>query len=63
MGQVIGESTAYGEQPATTPLGFEHLLGTIWDTVFDLGTIRLRPDLPRDMKTMIEGAKPIPGLG
>ncbi len=63
MGQVIGESTAYGEQPATTPLGFEHLLGTIWGTVFDLGKIRLRPDLPREMKTLIEVAKPIPGLG
>ena len=62
MGQVIGESTAHGEAPATAPLGFEHLLGTIWGTLFDLGTIRLRPDLSREMMTLIEGAQPIPGL-
>lgn len=59
MSQVIGESTAKGEEPKSGPVGFEGLLGTIWHTLFDLGQLRLKPGLPRSLLTEIETAKPI----
>jgi len=59
MGQVVGESTAKAEEPKTEPIGFDGLLGTLWQTLFDPGELRLKPGLPRELLTEIEQAKPI----
>jgi len=62
MGQVVGESTRMGEEPKSTKLGFDQLLGTIWHCLLDLGELRVRQGLPRELKQVIERARPIPEL-
>ncbi|MEX1095358.1 MAG: DUF1501 domain-containing protein [Planctomycetales bacterium] len=62
MGQVIGETTARGEEPKGEPLGYDALLGTLWHAMFDVGQVRLRQGLPGDLLRQIERAQPIPGL-
>lgn len=44
-GRVIGQSTKDGGEPATDPLTVKHLIATILHTVFDVGQLRLQPDL------------------
>ncbi|HZZ72598.1 MAG TPA: DUF1501 domain-containing protein [Pirellulales bacterium] len=61
-GQVIGQSTRNGGEPATEPLGISHLLGTIMHTLFDLGTVRTTRGLPTDLVQALTGWTPIPGL-
>lgn len=59
MGQVIGESTSKAEEPKSEPIGYDGLLGTLWHTLFDVGQLRLRPNLPRELLTEIEQVAPI----
>jgi uncharacterized protein (DUF1501 family) len=63
MGQVIGESTARAEEPKSERLGYEHLLGVIWHTLFDVGQLRLKRDLPRELLAELEQVKSIDPLG
>lgn len=58
-GQVIGESTAKAEVPKTEPIGYDGLLGTLWHTLFDVGQLRLRPSLPRELLSELERSEPI----
>jgi hypothetical protein len=58
-GQVIGESTSKAEEPKSEPIGDERLLGTLWHTLFDVGQLRLRPGLPRELLTELERVEPI----
>ncbi len=44
-GQVIGQSTRDGGEPATEPFGPKHLISTILHTVFDAGQLRLVPSM------------------
>jgi hypothetical protein len=62
MGQVIGQSTANAEEPATDPIRMDHLLATILHVMFDLGEVRVQRGLPREIETMVAEAKPIAEL-
>lgn len=62
MGQVIGQSTADGSQPATEPLKPSHLMATILNTLFDVGQLRLETALPHELRTAIDTFEPIPHL-
>ncbi|MFO0877141.1 MAG: DUF1501 domain-containing protein [Gemmataceae bacterium] len=61
MGQVIGQSSRNGGDPASEPMTVRHLLGTIMHSMFDLGRLRLVRGLPREIQTMAEYPT-IPGL-
>jgi uncharacterized protein (DUF1501 family) len=61
-GVVIGESTSRAEEPKSRPLGYDDLLGTLWHTLFDVGTLRLRTDLPRSLQDELARVRPIPQL-
>jgi uncharacterized protein (DUF1501 family) len=59
-GQVIGQSTRDGGEPRTEPIKVPHLISTIMHTVFDVGRLRLQPDLAQLSRL---GDQPtIPGL-
>jgi uncharacterized protein (DUF1501 family) len=49
MGQVIGQSDRQAGNPATERYTPRHLLGTVMETMFNVGDVRLLPDLPRDV--------------
>ncbi|HJZ57016.1 MAG TPA: DUF1501 domain-containing protein, partial [Gemmataceae bacterium] len=59
VGQVIGRSDAQGGRPASDPLGPPELLATIIHFLFDVPQLRLRTDLPRDLKPLLENGEPI----
>ncbi len=59
MGQVIGQSDARAERPASEAYQPSHLLATIMHTLFDLGRLRLDQSLPRDVAAVLLGGKPI----
>jgi uncharacterized protein (DUF1501 family) len=44
-GQVLGQSTRDGGEPATDPYNPKHLVSTILHTVFDVGLLRLMPNV------------------
>jgi len=44
-GQVIGQSTRDGGEPATNPFTTANLISTILHTLFDPALLRLEPDL------------------
>ncbi len=54
MGQVIGRSDAIGDRPTTTPYRPAHLFATVMRFLFDVGQLRLRTDINRDLKAAIE---------
>ncbi len=62
MGQVVGDSTRMGEEPKSNKLGFDQLLGTIWHSLFELGELRVRRGLPRELQQVVERVSPIPQL-
>ncbi|HZZ77260.1 MAG TPA: DUF1501 domain-containing protein [Gemmataceae bacterium] len=49
MGQVIGQSDRQAGTPATERYTPRHLLGTVMETLFHTGEVRLQSDLPRDI--------------
>jgi hypothetical protein len=59
MGQVIGRSTANGGEPADNPVQRHNLLSTIWHTLFDVGALRLRPDVPSRVAQLLTDNEPI----
>lgn len=61
MGQIIGQSTRDGGEPATSPVTIQHLIATILHTLFDVGKLRTLPGLPRELLALTEWS-PIPGL-
>jgi len=58
-GQVIGQSTRDGGEPATDNLDPSHLISTIMHTLFDVGELRLVPGIPAPVMKLCE-ADPIP---
>ncbi|MFM7844781.1 MAG: DUF1501 domain-containing protein [Planctomycetota bacterium] len=62
MGQVIGQSTRDGGQPATEPMTIAHLYATIFHTLFDVGQLRIQQGLSRDVLKIATAAEPITGL-
>jgi hypothetical protein len=58
-GQVIGRSDSRGARPATEPYTPANLLATVLHFLFDVPQLRLRTDLPRDLKPLLESGEPI----
>lgn len=62
MGQVIGQSTRDAGSAAADPVTIPNLISTVLHTVFDVGQLRLRPDVPRELTQQLISAQPIAGL-
>ncbi|HEV3024211.1 MAG TPA: DUF1501 domain-containing protein [Pirellulales bacterium] len=63
MGQVIGQSDEQAARALTEPYRPEHLVSTIMHTLFDVGKLRLEPDLPREIVRLTQAGKPFDQLG
>ena len=61
-GQVIGRSTTRAEEPNSRPVTLENLLATVMHVLFDVPALRVLPNVPRDIASIIEGGQPIPEL-
>jgi hypothetical protein len=61
-GQVIGQSTRDGGEPAANPQRVANLVATVMNAVFHPGEVRLAPGLPSDVTRVISEVRPIPGL-
>jgi uncharacterized protein (DUF1501 family) len=61
-GQVIGQSSRDGGEPAGNPQRIPTLIATIMHALFNVGDVRLAPGLPTDVNRVITEAQPIPGL-
>ena len=62
MGQVIGRSDRNATVPATRRYGPENLLATVMHSLFDLGQIRVQPDLAGEVASAITDGAPIEEL-
>ncbi len=60
-GQVIGQSTRDGGEPATENLTPKHLISSIMHTLFDVGKLRITRGVPSQL-AQISQEEPIPGL-
>ena len=61
MGQVIGRSARNGGEPNSDPVTIKHVVGTVMNTLFDVGKLRVVRGLPREIQQMAE-MEPIPNL-
>ncbi|KAB2659772.1 MAG: DUF1501 domain-containing protein [Verrucomicrobia bacterium] len=62
MGQVIGESSRDGGEPATQAVTMKDLLATIMHTLLDIGQARLLPGVSQRVIEAIGRGEPIRGL-
>jgi uncharacterized protein (DUF1501 family) len=62
MGQVVGKSDKLVGQPAEDLVTPNMLLGTVMNTLFDPGKVRLLSSIPDDVKKAVIDSKPIPQL-
>ena len=62
MGQVIGESTSNGGEPASSPVTMQNLIATIMHSLLDIGQVRLVDGLSQDYLNAVTGYSPIRGL-
>jgi hypothetical protein len=62
MGQVVGQSSRDGGQPASEPFGNENLLSTVMHTLLDIGQVRLMTGLPQELLRALTTPQPISGL-
>jgi hypothetical protein len=62
MGQVIGRSDSTGARPATKAYKPANLFATVMRYLFDVGQLRLRTDISRDIKAVIENTEAIEEL-
>ena len=62
MGQVIGQSDRQAGQPISTPYTTAHLMGTIMQTLFDVGKMRLVSGIPPQIRRLVEESVSIPEL-
>ena len=58
-GQIIGESTRDGGEPNSAGYDPKNLISTILNTLLDAGKLRLMPEVPTTVQSLI-GEKPIP---
>lgn len=61
-GQVIGESDRNGGESLGAPQNPDDLLATIFHTLFNYGEARFIPDLPFDLRKMLEKVQKMPGV-
>jgi uncharacterized protein (DUF1501 family) len=59
VGQVIGKSDSQGGRPATDPLTPANLVATVLHFLFDVPQLRLRTDIARDLKPLLDNGEPI----
>jgi Protein of unknown function (DUF1501) len=62
MGQVIGRSAANGGEPNGEATRIPNLVATILHTLVDFGEVRVRAELPREIRQSIGGYEPIAEL-
>lgn len=62
MGQVVGQSSRDGGEPATEPIRIRDLMATITHTVFDVNQMRLQAGLPPAILRLTENGQPIEQL-
>lgn len=62
MGQVIGQSDSRGGSAATTRYTPQHLLGTIFHTLFDVGRLRLESGVSGEVAQVVTNSPRIDGL-
>ncbi|HEX2751484.1 MAG TPA: DUF1501 domain-containing protein [Verrucomicrobiales bacterium] len=62
MGQVIGQSSRDGGEPAAQPVTMKDLLATIMHCLMDVGQVRLMPGAPQRVIEAITRGEPIRGL-
>jgi hypothetical protein len=62
MGQVVGQSTRDGGEPAGDPQSISNLYATIMHTLLDVGQLRVTQGMPREVLSVATSAPPIPGL-
>ena len=62
MGQVIGQSDRQAGEPITTPYTTAHLMGTVMQTLFDVGEMRLVSGIPPQLRRLVEQSSGIPEL-
>jgi len=61
MGQVVGSTDHYAAKATSEPSRPINLLGTVFNSLFDVGKLRLQSNIPRDIATLSEAA-PIVGV-
>jgi hypothetical protein len=61
MGQVIGHSNRDASAPQSEPITGKNLIATLMHTLFDVGELRLVPNLPREFAQIMTSWTPIPG--
>jgi uncharacterized protein (DUF1501 family) len=54
MGQVIGRSGPKNDVPTSEPIGLQHLLGTVFHYLFDVGNLRLATGMPSEILKLTE---------
>jgi len=59
MGQVIGQSTANGGEPAADPVRIPNVIATIMNTLLDIGEVRLMRGISGEVARVITGGEPI----
>ncbi len=57
MGQMIGQSDRYASRAVGDEYRPKHLLGTIMHSMFDIGRLRLEPQVPREIIRIANNAK------
>lgn len=62
MGQIIGDSTAKGEEPRSNPVSLDHLLGVVLHVLFDVPELHKQKGLPREITALIARSRMIPEL-
>jgi hypothetical protein len=62
MGQVIGQSARGADTPASDPISTENLMATIMHSLFDVGELRLQPQLPAELLRWVQNHEPIKQL-
>jgi len=62
MGQVIGQSSSNGGEPASEPITIPDLIATIMHTLVDLGEARVTDGLPPNLLNVLTRGQPIRGL-
>jgi uncharacterized protein (DUF1501 family) len=60
-GQVIGQSASNGGEPSSEPVRIKNLIGTVMNTLFDVGKFRVTRGVGRELLQLAEN-DPIPGL-
>ena len=62
MGQVIGQSSRDGGEPASQPVFMKDLLATVMHSLMDIGQVRLMPGVSQRVLEAITKGQPIRGL-